>query len=140
MLSVDDRKDIVVDVVASGSVGADVEDLCESELISAVHLEVAVHEDEHAAGNGSFLHVWAHIRIGNLLEAEWLYFLADVLESAVRHASVGHVAVVVIEVDEDLSFVPALLHNGKVLLQEEVGDLLVVHKSQTNYYKLKRVS
>lgn len=59
-----------MDVEAAISIGADVEGLCESELIAAVHHEVSVDGDEDTAWDGALLDVRIHVRKLNLFESE----------------------------------------------------------------------
>ena len=90
MRSIDDAEDVVVDVVATVAVGQDVEHLCESELIGAVHLQVAIDEDDDTAGDGAFLDIGAHVGILDIIESERLDLLSDILEAAVGAAGIGH--------------------------------------------------
>lgn len=116
-----------MDVVAAVSVGEDVEHLCESELIGAVHLQVSIDEDDDAAGDGPLLHVGVHVGVLDLLEAERLDFLGDFLEAAVGAAGVGHLADFAVEVSEVHACLAVLLHHAEVLLEENVRHLLCVH-------------
>lgn len=91
-----------MDVVPSCSVGTDVEDLRESELLWPIHAEIATHEHDDAAGEGTVLNVWGQIGVFNVLEAEGLDFFGDVFESDVGGASIGHLAGILVEIDEAL--------------------------------------
>ena len=123
----DDAEDVVVDIVAAVSVGQDVEHLCESELIGAVHLQVSIDADDDAALNGALLHVRVHVGVLDLLEAERLDLLGDFLEAAVGAAGVGHQTDLAVEVSEVHAGLAVLLHHAEVLLEENVGHLLHVH-------------
>lgn len=100
MESLNDREDVVMDVVASWTVGADIEDLCESELIWAIHAEIACYEDENAALNWSFLNIRAHVGILDVVKGERLYFFWNFFESFEAGSGIGHLADILIEVDE----------------------------------------
>jgi len=118
MRSIDDAEDVVVDVVAAVAVGQDIEHLCESELIGAVHLQVAVDEDDDTAGEGAFLHIGAHVGIIDIFESERLDFLSDILEAAVGAAGIGHLTDFTVEVNEAHALLTVLSHYGVVLLKE----------------------
>lgn len=126
-VSDDDGEDVVVDVESSSAVGADIEDLGKAEFIRAIHAEVARDKDQNAAGDRTFLDVGVHVGILDAFEAEGLYFFCDAFESCEGLSGVGHVAVVLVEVDESLSLFPTHLHGLEVLFQEQVGDFGRLH-------------
>ena len=130
--SVNYWKDVIVDVVSSRAVGADVEDLRESELLWPIHAEIATHEDDDAAWEGAVLNIWGQVGVFYVLEAEGLDFFGDVFESDVGGASVGHLAGILVEIDEALPVLAGELHDFEVLLEEEVGDLFWIHSGM--YY------
>ena len=116
-----------MDVEAPLTVGEDVEGLCESELVAAVHAEVSGHKNDDAALDGPVLDIRVHVGVLDLVEGHGLDFLGDLLEAGMRGSRVGHLADVLVEVDEVLPLLPVELHRLEVLLQEHVRHLLGVH-------------
>ena len=114
--SLNDGEDVVVDVVASLTVGKDVEGLGESELLTAVHAEVSSHEDNYAALDRPVLDIGAHVGVLDLVKRHGLDFLSDLLESGMFGSRVGHLTGVLVEVDETLTLLPVELHRLVVLI------------------------
>lgn len=112
-------EDIVVAVKPSTSVGTDVEYLRELEFVLVVHHETARDEDEHAVGDGSWLHILIVDLVYDLLEAEGFNLVLDLLAPNECLASIGHGAIVQVEVNQS----NPISHQGCVVLNNKlVGD------------------
>ena len=59
-----------MDVVASLTVGADIEHLSETKLISFIHAEISTNEDNDAPCNWPILDIGSHIGVLDVLESE----------------------------------------------------------------------
>ena len=120
-----------MDVKASTSVWQNVEGLCESELLFlvSIHTEMSNNKDKDGVFNGSLLNIGTHVGILNFFKGKRLDFFCDLFESSTLSASVGHSAVILVEVDELLSLFPVKLHDFVVFVEEHVCDLLVIHFS-----------
>lgn len=121
-----------MDVVSSGSVGANVEDLGKSELLRPIHTEISTHKHDNASLDGTTLNVRTQIGVFYVLETERLDFFGDVFKSDVGGTSVGHLAGILIEIDEPLSQLTGVLHDFEVFLEEKVSDLFWIHSGM--YY------
>lgn len=116
-----------MDVEASLAVGADIEDLSKAEFVGAVHAEVAGDEDDDASLDGSVLNIGVHVGVLDVFEAEGLYLFGDGFESFEGLSGVGHLAGLLVEVDESLSWFSGELHDFVVLFEEHVGDFGRLH-------------
>lgn len=103
-------------VESSLTVGANVEDLREFELIGVIHDKGSWDEDKEGALDGSWLDVLVIDAVDDFLESEGFDFFRDLFDTSEGLSSVGHDAVVVIEVDE----LGSVLHDGGVVLSEEL--------------------
>lgn len=72
-------------------------------MIGSVHLKIPADEDSEAALDWSFLDIVGQIGEFDSLEAEGFYLFLYLFEAFVVAAGVGHLAVVVVEVDESSS-------------------------------------
>lgn len=120
-------EDVVVDVEAPDAIRNDIEHLREPELLSPIHAQVATHEHDDAARDGPLLHVWAEVGVLDGFEAKGLNLFRDAFESDIGGAGVGHLAVLLVEVDEGLAGLAGELHDLEVLFEEDVGHLFHVH-------------
>ena len=111
------RENIVVTVESALAVGADVEDLWEFELLIIVHNQTSWHKNQEASLDGSWLDVLMVDAVCDLLESEWFNLLRNFLHSLVCLTSIGHDAVVIVEVDE----LGSVLHDSCVVLGQDQG-------------------
>lgn len=116
-----------MDVKSSVTVGKDVEALSESELLASVHAEISSHKHDNAALNGSFLDIGVHIGVLDFVERKGFNFIGNFFETFMACSGVGHLTVVLVEVDEGLSLLAVELHRLVVFLEEHVGHLLGIH-------------
>jgi hypothetical protein len=93
-------------------------------VISSVHGEGTGDEDKYAVGDGARLNILVVDLVVDSLEAKGFDFFGDLLAADEGITSIGHGAVVKVEVDEP----HAVLHDGGVVLNDElVSDGLDVH-------------
>ena len=116
-----------MDVVTSGTIGENVESLSKSELFASIHAEISSHKDDNAALDRAILDVRAHVGIVNFIEGHRLDFFGDLFESRMFGTGVGHLAAVLVEVDESLSLFSVELHGLVVLVEEHIGNTLGIH-------------
>jgi hypothetical protein len=121
-----------MDVVSSGSVRANVEDLGKSELLRSIQTEIPTHKHDNATLNRTILNIWAQIGVFYVLEAKGLDLFWDIFETNVGWACVGHLTGILIEIDEPLSLLAGELHDFEVLFEEKVSDMFWIHSGM--YY------
>jgi hypothetical protein len=106
-----------VNIESTAAIGTNVENLRKPELITAIHPQVACHEDEYTSWKGSCLNVRVKIRKLYGLEAKGFYFFSDAFECNIGGAGVGHGAGLAIEADD----VGSICLHGRVVLFQEDG-------------------
>jgi len=84
-------------------------------VIGAIHDERACYEDKDAVGDGARLHVLVIYLVLDSLETEGCDLIGDIFATNEGLATIGHGAVVKVEVDERLT----VFHDGGVVLYNE---------------------
>jgi hypothetical protein len=125
--SVNDWKDVIVNVITSSSIRTNVENLGKSELFGTIHAEIATHKHNYTSWKSAILDIRSHISIFDVFEAKGLNFFWDVFESNKSRASVGHLTSILVEINQALSVLTRLLHSFVVLFKEKVGNLFWIH-------------
>ena len=112
----DEGEDVIVAVEAALPIGTDIEDLGELEGILVVHAEGASHKDEHAAVEGALLDILAVDLVLDVLEAERLNLVPNLVDALVHASVVAHRAVLRVEVQQ----VSPVLHQCPVVSLQEL--------------------
>jgi len=115
-------------IVPSLTIGANIEHLREPKLVRSVHLQEAIHEDQHGAVHWPILHIEIHVGVLHGLEAQRLDLLGDILEAVVLGPSVGHRAELAVEADQLHALAAGQTHGLVVVFEEESCQLLGIHR------------